>query len=136
MGFFDWVSRMFSERPSSGKRDQKKAEENLNLDGELFVKICKILYSESPEGSGVLVMEANLPFGDDASSPYREMSCHVRHSDDEITEFTPSEEAAQSLFELVYELREAMNRQNHPVWRGFKIIVDVPQNKYNADFIY
>jgi len=134
MSFSDWVSRHFLERPSWHKWSKKKV--NIDLDGELFMKMCKTLYSEAPKNSEILVMEASLPLGEDAFSPYREMNCHAKKSNGKKAKFIPSEQATQKLFELLQELRESMKRQNHPVWRGFKITVDVPNDKYNADFEY
>jgi len=133
MSFSDFVNRFLLERPSRQERDRKKV--NIDLDGELFMRMCKTLYSEAPKGAEILVMEAKLPLWEDDAS-HRKINCFVKKSTGKNVKFIPSAQATQSLFEMLQELRESMKRQNHPVWKGFKIIVDVPMDKYTADFEY
>ena len=130
MSLTDSISRhlTFFRQPS------RQAEISANLDKELFMKVCKALYQEAPKGAEILFMKAKLPLEDDME--HREMSCHAMKSNGRKSKFTPSPEGVMDLFELLEELRDSMERQNLPAWKGFKITVDVPKDKYNADFDY
>lgn len=132
MAFVDLVRRFF-ELPTRQERDAKKL--NVKLDADLFMNVCKTLFEQAPKGSTILVMEARLPLAE-AEGHTDELECYVKKSTGKNARFTPSVEATQKLLNWMHELRDSMERQKQPRWKGCKLTVDVPGDKYNADFRY
>ncbi len=129
-----WLDRLrdFFETPD---RAAYRAQQlKVKLDAELFMNLCKTLYAEAPKGSALLVMEARLPVREEDGKA--DMECYVKKSSGKNAKYVPGQEAENKLWGWLRELRESMVAQKQPAWKGIKLVVDVPGDKYNADFKY
>lgn len=136
MHFIDMVRRFF-ELPTRAERDAKKL--NVKLDAQLFIQLCHTLYAEAPKDSSLLVMDARVPLEDAAAADAAagcELDCYVKKSSGKNVRFAPSPEARTKICGWLRELRDSMEKQKQPRWKGIKLTVDVPGDKYNADFKY
>ncbi len=130
MDFIDRV-RWFFNKPTRAERDRQKL--NLQLDARLFSDMCLTLHKEAPKDSPLLVMDVRILF--EEKKPY-ELECHVKRSTGKNVRFAPSPEAEERLFTALDKLRASMEEQKQPRWKGCKLTVDVPGDKYNVDFRY
>lgn len=137
MALIDLVRRFF-ELPTRAERDAKRL--NVKLDAELFMRMCRTLYEQAPKDSPLLVMDARLPLEkngtDENGADDCALECYVKKSSGKNVRFAPSAEARADLCARLRELRDSMERQKQPRWKGLKLTVDVPADKYNADFKY
>lgn len=128
----DQIRRFFG-LPTKQERLQKKL--NVQLDGQQFMRICRVLLEQAPKGSETIIMEARMPF-EQTADVKNEMECCVKKTAGKDKKFVPSMQAEDELYELLEQVRESMVNQKHPRWKAIKMIVDVTGDKYNADFKY
>lgn len=133
MALIDLVRRFF-ELPTRAERDAKRL--NVKLDAELFMRMCRTLYEQAPKDSPLLVMDARLSLEETDDDADCELECYIKKSSGKNVRFTPSDEAKADICARLRELRNSMERQKQPRWKGLKLTVDVPADKYNADFKY
>ena len=119
----------------STRQEKLRKKLNVQLDGQVFMQICRILLEQAPKGSQILIMEARMPFEQTATIK-NEMDCYIQKSAGKDKKFMPSMQAEDELYALLDQVRDSMVEQKHPRWKGIKMVVDVPGDKYNADFKY
>lgn len=137
MGLFDKLRSML-DVPSRNERAEA-ALQNVQLDAKLFQNLCLTLHSQAPANSPILILEAQLemPEGKEERAEIScDVECHVKKSSGKNAKFALTAEAEGNICGWLHELRDSMVRQKQPKWKGIKLTVDVPADKYSADFRY
>lgn len=142
MGLFDTM-RGLLDVPSRKERAEAELK-NVQFDANLFRNLCLTLHSEAPQNSPILILEAELemppmspiPEGTETTASSCTTECHVKKTSGKNAKFSLSPEGEEKICGWLHELRDSMMRQKQPKWKGIKLTVDVPGDKYNADFRY
>ncbi len=129
LSLMDQLMRMIGE-PTKAERDAKKL--NVKFDAQLFMQMCQLLHKQAPPHTPILVMEA-APSTDDTEC---EFLCYAKSSRKKNMKFEMTEVAEKDMHKLLVELRNSMVAQKQPHWKGMKLTVDVPNDKYQVDFKY
>lgn len=133
MPFLDLVRRLAG--PGRAEREAQRLSKQ--LDGRLFMQLCRELRLEAPKDAPLLVMQARLS-AQAAEDPAAgcELDCYIKKSTGKNVRFTLSAGAQARVCACLRELREALEAQRQPRWKELRLSVDVPGDKYHADFRY
>lgn len=114
------------------------------IDADIFGRICALLRNSAPKNSEIMVLEVAVPKDVESADAFKmaDYSSYQIKGSAKNSNFVLDDAAKLNILEELLNLRKNMESGKSEMakirgrWKHIKLLVDVPMNKYSADFKY